>query len=163
MNITRANIKVRDDSSVKFENKLTRPSFMSLFWQRLDKNTARMANNCSFHGWNWYLKVSNTWEKILVFLIMIVFCNWVMYGCLVRICDLYNSLNNVSASEKENSFKERPYPRLTLCHPSFFNRNLLKGKKIPTFAILYLLTRECEYSFREKHHHRNGILPDYHV
>ena len=136
MNITRANIKVRDDSSVKFENKLTRPSFMSLFWQRWDKNNARIANNCSFHGWNWYLKVSKIWKKILVSLLIHGFFTCVMYGCLVRIFDLYKSLNNVSASEKENSFKERPYPRLTLCHPSFFNRNLLKGKKIPTFAIL---------------------------
>ena len=59
--------KVMEVGSAKYDNQLRRPSFISLLWQSYDKSMGMFANNSSFHGWNWYLKVSNAWKKVLVF------------------------------------------------------------------------------------------------
>ena len=119
--------KVMEVGSAKYDNQLRRPSFISLLWQSYDKSMGMFANNSSFHGWNWYLKVSIPWSKFLVSVALNCICIVVFCQCWIRMFNLYDSLENISASEKEKSFKNHSYPKLTLCHPSFFNRKLLEG------------------------------------
>ena len=126
MNTSRT--KAMEVGTAKSEYNWKKTYFMPLFWQRMDKSMGMIANNCSFHGWNWYLKVSKSWKKVLVSLVLNCVFTWVMCECLIRMFNLYYSLNNISASEKENLFKEHPYPKLTLCHPILFNGKLLNGK-----------------------------------
>ena len=125
--MTKTQKKVMDIGSAEPENQLRRPSFISLFWQILDKRLETVARNISVHGWNWYLKASKVWKKVLVIVPLQILCVYVCYACSVRIYDLYDSLDNVSASQKEKFFEQHTYPKLTLCHPSFFNKNLLQG------------------------------------
>ena len=125
--MTKTQTKVMDIDSAKPENQLKRPSFISLFWASQDKHLETVARNCSVHGWNWYLTASKVWEKVLVIVPLQILCVYVCYACSVRIYDLYDSLDNVSASQKEKFFEQHTYPKLTLCHPSFFNKNLLQG------------------------------------
>ena len=111
----------------KTQTKVMDISFISLFWQILDKRLETIASNSSVHGWNWYLKASKVWKKVLVIVPLNILFAYVCYACSVRIYDLYDSLDNVSASQKEKFFEHHTYPKLTLCHPSFFNKNLLQG------------------------------------
>ena len=125
--MTKTQTKVMDIDSAKPENQLKRQSFISLFWQISDKRLETIARNGSVHGWNWYLKASKVWKKVLVNIPLQILFFYVCYACSVRLYDLYDSLDNVSASQKEKFFEQHTYPKLTLCHPSFFNKNLLQG------------------------------------
>ena len=104
--------EVMDIGSAKSENQLKRTSFISLFWQVLDKSFETIARNCSAHGWNWYLKANKVWKKVLVIVPLHVLFVYVCYECSVRFYDLYDSLENVSASQKKSSSSNTPIPNL---------------------------------------------------
>ena len=134
--MTKTQTKVMDIDSAKPENKLKRPSLIALFWASQDKHLETVARNCSVHGWNWYLKASKIWKKVLVIVPLLMLFLYVCYACSVRLYDLYDSLDNVSASQKEKFFEQHTYPKLTLCHPSFFNKNLLQGRYCSQMIML---------------------------
>ena len=85
------------------------------------------AENCSMHGWHWYTKVNNLWSKFAVwFFVSIIF--WLTSSlCAKRAWLFYNTMDNESASQRQNSYGHHSFPNITICHPKYFNKNMLEG------------------------------------
>ena len=96
-------------------------------WKLMDRNLEFMANNCSMHGINWYAKIKSPWLKVLSFIalsIAVVVVSWIV---LERVIVMYSELSNKSATQRHKMFAMRHFPNLTICHPQFFNHQLISG------------------------------------
>ena len=95
----------------------------------VDTYASIAAENCSMHGWNWYTKVNNVWHKTIVFVFVNIIFWFMIYLCGERLLLLWNTRDNELASQRQHEFDNHTFPNITICHPKFFNKKLLEGKR----------------------------------
>ena len=85
-----------------------------------------LAENTSLHGISWYPKIENTFLKSLIclFSALVIFgLPWILIGQMIEYQKDVSILNSVHYVKNVNL----SYPNLTICHPSYFDMDKLKG------------------------------------
>ena len=123
------NVK-NNKSSKKLDSRRESSKCQTLFntlWKLIDRRMKTLANNCSMHGMNWYAKIKSPWLKALCFLALHITVVLVSWFVLKRVIVMYSELSNESATQKHKIFAKRNFPNLTICHPQFFDHQLISG------------------------------------
>ena len=86
-----------------------------------------LSENTSLHGVSWYPKIENRFFKCLIclFTALVIFgLPWILILQMIEYQKDVSILNSVDYVKNVNL----SYPNLTICHPSYFDMEKLKGK-----------------------------------
>ena len=104
-----------------------------------------LAENTSLHGISWFTKVENKIIKYSIFLFsaLIIFgLPWILIGQMIEYQKDVSILNSVDYVKNVNL----SYPNLTICHPSYFDMDKLKGKIYDDRRSTYTLRKKEVYA-----------------
>lgn len=95
-----------------------------------------LSENTSLHGVSWYPKTENRFIKSLIclFTALVIFgLPWILIVQMIEFQRDVSILNSVDYVKNVNL----SYPNLTICHPSYFDMDKLKGKGDPIICYVY--------------------------
>ena len=110
---------------------------MNRFGSEVQESLNFIAENSSIPGLRWWAKIKSFRLKMLFHFLMCTTVWPIVAFVIVRAIDFCEEKQHrITTSHFMDTHNELPYPKLTICHPNFFNYQTIKGKGPLTCSIL---------------------------
>lgn len=103
-------------------------------WQKICRWTTTVAENTSLHGVVWYARTDSKVFKAIVCSLSVVAIVALPVALVVLMVNFYHDTLVMSSIEKIKS-DNATYPNITVCHPSFFDGEKMKGNRVEFIGL----------------------------